>query len=251
MYLFGSGALFGIPTADINGNAIANPTPIQFGGLQDVSLDISFDIKELYGQQQYAMDMARGKAKISGKAKKAIMNGALLNNLFFGGPVTTGILNDYDDLVGTAIPATPFTITPTYPNTGVWATDLGVNDINGRPYTRVAAAPATGQYSVTAGAYLFAAADTGKVVFIAAQYTATSTTAPKIVVPNAIMGSTPTFRAEIYIPYEGKSMIVSLAACVSQKFSFATKLDDYVIPEFDFIAYGPNGTSPMTIAMSE
>jgi hypothetical protein len=126
-----------------------------------------------------------------------------------------------------------------------------VNDINGRPYTRVAAAPATGQYSVTAGAYLFAAADTGKVVFIAAQYTATSTTAPKIVVPNAIMGSTPTFRAEIYIPYEGKSMIVSLAACVSQKFSFATKLDDYVIPEFDFIAYGPNGTSPMTIAMSE
>jgi hypothetical protein len=231
MYLFGPGALFGIPTADVNGNAIANPTPIQFGALQDVSLDISFDVKELYGQQQFAMDIARGKGKISGKAKKAIVNAALFNNLFFGGTATSGVLNDYDDLVGAPIPATPFTITPALPNAGVWATDLGVTDINNRPYTRVASAPATGQYSVTAGAYLFAAADTGKIVFIACQYTATSTVAQKIVVGNPLMGATPTFRAEIYIPYQGKSLVVSLPACVSSKISLATKLDDYTIPE--------------------
>ncbi len=251
MYLFGSGALFGIPVTDINGNAVANPTPIQFGGLQDVSLDISFDIKELYGQQQFALDIARGKGKITGKAKKAVMNGATLNNLFFGMTATAGILSNYDDLVGAVIPATPFTVTPVLPNSGVWATDLGVTDINSRPYTRVVSAPATGQYSVSAGAYLFAAADTGKTVFIACQYTATSTTAQKIVVANPLMGSTPTFRAEIYVPYEGKSLVISLPACVSNKFSIATKMDDYTIPEFDFTAFGPNGTSPMTIAMSE
>ena len=251
MYLFGPGALFGIPTADVNGNAIANPTPIQFGALQDVSLDISFDIKELYGQQQFAMDIARGKGKISGKAKKAIVNAALFNNLFFGGAATAGVLSDYDDLVGAVIPATPFTITPTLPNAGVWVTDLGVTDINNRPYTRVAVTPATGQYTVAAGAYVFAAADTGKTVFIAAQYTATSTVAQKIVVGNPLIGATPTFRAEIYIPYQGKSLVVSLAACVSSKISLATKLDDYTIPEFDFTAFGPNGASPLTLAMSE
>lgn len=251
MQLFGSGALFGIPTNDVNGNAIANPTPVQFGAVQDISLDITFDIKELYGQQQFAIDVARGKAKITGKAKSATINGALFNNLFFGMTATAGILSDYKDIVGAVIPGTPFTITPTMPNAGVWATDLGVTDINGRPYTRVASAPATGQYMVAAGVYTFAAADTGKTVFIAAQYTGTSTTAQKIVVSNPLLGSTPTFRTEIYIPYEGKSLVVSLPACVSNKLAFATKLDDYTIPELDFIAYGPNGTSPMTLALSE
>ncbi len=323
MYLFGSGALFGIPTADVNGNAIAAPTPIQFGGLQDVSLDISFDIKELYGMQQYAIDMARGKAKITGKAKKAIINAALFNNLFFGMTATAGILSDYDDITGVAIPVTTFMITPAIPASSTFTTDLGVADINGKPYTRIASAPATGQYSLVAAAqggtcsfatnvmtctiaptsgtfqvgqvvtsagvatgttitslgtgtggtgtynlstspgtitaqattagsaYQFAAADVGKVVFIACQYTATSTTAQKIAVSNSLIGSTPTFRAEIYIPYQGKSLVVSLPYCVSNKIALATKLDDYTIPEFDFMAYGQNGSSPMTWAMSE
>ncbi len=251
MHLFGAGALFGIPTVDAGGNAIVNPTPVQFGALQDVSLDITFDIKELYGQQQFAINVARGKAKITAKAKAAKINGALFNNLFFGQTATAGILSDYKDTVGVAIPATPFTITPAMPGSGVWSMDLGVTDINGTPYTRVASAPAAGQYSVTAGAYLFAAADTGKTVFISAQYTATSTTAQSIVVSNPLMGSTPTFRAEIYIPYEGKSLIATLPSCVSNKLAFATKLDDYTIPEMDFIAYGKNGTSPLTLALSE
>lgn len=251
MQLFGSGAIFGIPTADVNGNVIANPTPIEFGAVQDVSLDINFDIKELYGQNQFAIDVARGKAKITGKAKAATINGATFNNLFFGMTAVAAVLSVYSDHVGAVIPATPFTITPAMPGGGTWATDLGVTDIYGRPYTRVASAPATGQYSVTAGAYLFAAADTGKTVFISAQYTGTSTTAQKIVVSNPLLGATPTFRTEIYVPYEGKSLVVSLPACVSNKLAFATKLDDYSIPEFDFIAYGPNGTSPMTLALSE
>lgn len=251
MNLYGAGNLFGIPNTDVNGNVIANPTPIQFGALQDVSLDINFDIKELWGQPQFALDVARGKGKIVGKAKAATVNGAMFNSLFFGGTATAGILSDYTDQVGTAIPATPYTITPTFPGSGVWATDLGVRDANGVPYTRVASGPTAGQYSVTAGAYLFAAADTGKVVYISAQYTATSTTAQKIVVPNSMMGSTPTFRAEIYIPYKGKSLVVSLPYCTSNKLAIATKLDDFAIPEFDFIAYGANGASPITLAMSE
>jgi hypothetical protein len=46
-----------------------------FGVLQDVSVDISGDIKELYGQNQFAEAVARGKAKISCKAKFGRING--------------------------------------------------------------------------------------------------------------------------------------------------------------------------------
>jgi hypothetical protein len=53
MFGFGAGALWGTPLTDYAGNAIANPTPILFGTLQDVSMDISFDVKELHGENQF------------------------------------------------------------------------------------------------------------------------------------------------------------------------------------------------------
>ena len=48
MFEFGSGTLWGFP---VGGNTATNPTPMKFGTLQDVSLDISGDVKQLYGQK--------------------------------------------------------------------------------------------------------------------------------------------------------------------------------------------------------
>lgn len=45
MFQFGSGTLWGYP---VGGNLAANPTPIKFGTLQDVSLEISGSLKELH-----------------------------------------------------------------------------------------------------------------------------------------------------------------------------------------------------------
>lgn len=36
MYQFGAGVLIGVPTVDATGAAIANPSPVQFGTLQNV-----------------------------------------------------------------------------------------------------------------------------------------------------------------------------------------------------------------------
>ena len=83
-YGFGSGRLYGIRSD------IANSTPVQFGTLQDVSIEFDAEIKELYGQLQYSVDGARGKAKITGKAKFANISPLLFNNLFFGQTETTG-----------------------------------------------------------------------------------------------------------------------------------------------------------------
>jgi hypothetical protein len=251
-FVFGSGILWGTPSTDAAGNAIANPTPVQFGTLQDVSLDVSFENKELHGQNQFAVAVGRGKGKISGKAKFAQINGLLLNSLLFGQTMTAGIVSDVYDTTGAAIPATgPYTITPTVPSSGTWSVDLGVRDSSGLPMIRVASAPATGQYSVTAGVYTFASADAGKTVFVNYQYTATSTGAQKSTVQNVIMGYAPSFRVDLFTPFQGKSMIWTLPKAISTKLTIATKLDDFAMPEFDFQGFADDSGNVLSYAVSE
>ena len=71
MYGFGTGILFGTQLQDATGATVANATPVQFGTLQDVSSDITFEEKLLYGQNQFPVAVGRGKGKINFKAKMA------------------------------------------------------------------------------------------------------------------------------------------------------------------------------------
>jgi hypothetical protein len=84
-YLFGAGKIFATPLQDVHGNPITNGTPVEVGVLQSTSVDISYDLKELYGRGQFAVDAARGKGSIKCKATMGRINGALLNSIFFGG----------------------------------------------------------------------------------------------------------------------------------------------------------------------
>lgn len=237
-FMFGSGVFWGTPLTDATGAAIANPTPIQLGVMQDITLDLSFDTKELYGQSQFPVAVGRGKGKMTGKAKAAQVSGAAIDSLLFGQGVTNGIRSIYYDVAGVFIPAgTPYTVTVTAPSAGTWSNDLGVRDANGLPMKRVASAPTTGQYSVAAGVYTFAAADTGKQVFISFSYTGTSTTSVQGTVKNLLMGQAPSFRGDLYVPYGGKSVVFTIPNCISNKFTIATKQDDFVIPEFDFAGF--------------
>src|SRR5258708_8101831 len=143
MLEFGSGTLFGYP---IGGNVAPNPTPTKFGTLQDVSLDISGDVKPLYGQKQFPEAVARGKCKVTGKAKSAWINGKMYNDLFFGQTLGTGMIKTALDEAAT-VPATPFQVTIV--NAAQFKQDCGVRYTNtGIPLTRVASAPAFAQYSV-------------------------------------------------------------------------------------------------------
>jgi hypothetical protein len=250
-FAFGTGVFWGTPLTDANGNAIANPTPVQLGVLQDLSLDLSFDTKTLYGQNQFPVAVGRGKGKMSGKSKFAQLNGVSINSLVFGQTMTNGLVSDFYDVAGSVIPATPFTVTPVIPNSGTFSYDLGVRDANGIPMTRVASAPTTGQYSVAAGVYTFAAADVAKQVFISYQYTATSTTAKKSTVGNVLMGLAPTFKGDIYVPYNGKSMILTIPQCVCSKFTFSTKQDDFLIPEFNFEGFADSAGNALYWSTSE
>jgi hypothetical protein len=251
-FLFGSGVFWGTPLNDSNGNAIVNPTPVQLGVMQDISMDISFDTKQLYGRFQFPVAIGRGKGKMTGKAKTAQVNASALNSLFFGQTLANGLVDNYADVIGSAIPATPFAVTVTPPNAGVWAYDLGVRDANGLPMTKVAATPTTGQYTVgSGGVYTFAAADVGLTVYISYQYTATSTTAKKSTVRNALMGATPTFQGDLYIPFNGKTLVMTIPKCVTTKWAMATKLDDFTIPEFDFDGFADAAGNALYWAASD
>ena len=250
-FVFGAGVLWGTPLTDAAGNPITNPTPVQFGTLQDVSIDLSFENKTLHGQNQFPVAVGRGKGKVSGKAKFAQLNGSLINSLFFGQTLNTGIIGDVYDTTGATIPTTPFAITPTVPSSGTWSRDLGVRDADGLPMTRVASSPATGQYSVSAGVYTFAAADTGLTVFINYQYTATSTTARKSTVQNVLMGYAPSFRVDLSTPFQGKIATWTLPNAISTKMTIATKLDDFMLPEFDFEGFADSAGNVLTYSVSD
>ncbi|WP_151765193.1 hypothetical protein [Acinetobacter soli] len=234
-YLFGAGKIFATPIQDVYGNPITNGTPVEVGVLQSTSVDISYDLKELYGRGQFAVDAARGKGSIKCKATMGRINGALLNSIFFGGVVTEGGITAVAQTINGEI-ITSTALTPVVPNSGTFAKDLGVTDSKAIPLKRVASSPATGQYSVdeATGAYTFASADTGKTVFISFKYSATVAGAKSGIVSNLDMGYTPEFRTELFRDYKGKFFGMEFFRCVSNKLAFSSKQDDYDLPEFEF-----------------
>jgi hypothetical protein len=226
MFSFGSGVLIGTRTD------IANATPINFGLVQEVQLDLQFTSKELYGQYQFPVAIARGQGKATGKAKMARVSGLAFNNLFFGASLVSGQLATAFGEAQSVPASTPFTVSVT--NAGQWQDDCGaVYAVSGLPLTKVASAPAAGQYSVAAGVYTFHSADAGAAVLISYTYTVTGS-GQQLTLANPLMGTTPTFQAQLYTSFQGKPCNVKLFNCVSTKLAFATKLEDFVIPELDF-----------------
>jgi hypothetical protein len=237
---FGSGILYATRTD------IAGQGPIRFGAFQDMQLDFSGEVKELYGQNQFALDVARGKVKIEAKAKFAQISAAVMNAIFFGGTISAGQTISMYGEAG-AVPAdAPFTDTVAHAAT--FAGDLGVYDaLTGTPFTRVTAAPtAAGTYAVAAGGvYTFSAPDAGRAVLI--DYTYAATTGWTMASGNPLMGNTPRFSASFAQTYGGNTTTILMPNCVGSKLAMPTKVDDYVIEEFDFMAFAGAG-SPITIS---
>lgn len=237
MINFGAGKLIAIPTNLADGTAIANPTPVILGTMQEISLDLSAEIKTLYGSKRYPIAVGQGKGKTEVKAKYAEIDGGILGSLFFGKTGTAGIKAAVFDFAA-SIPATPFQVTVAPPSSGTFTADLGVlRTDTGVQMERVASAPATGQYSVTAlGVYTFAAADTGKPVAISYEYSAAA--GGKVwTMTNETMGYTPSFSMLLQNGYDGKNLVVKLNRCVSGKLSLPLKSDDFAIYDFEASAF--------------
>lgn len=223
-YVFGTGQVF---ATNVDGTA-----PMRIGALQDVSVDFSGDIKELYGQYQFALDVARGKTKIEWKAASGNIDVNSFNNIFFNQQVEAD-----DELVqvfneARSVPAmTTYTITAA--NAVGFFQDLGVYyAATGLPLVQVASGPTAGEYSVnqSTGVYTFAAADASAAVLLNYLYE-TGDSGGSLEITNQLMGSTPKFRLVLSQLYDGKSFTLVLYKAVSDKLSLPLKQDDYLIAE--------------------
>lgn len=230
---FGSGALWGERT-DITGSGIG---PRQFGVLQDIQIDFDWTDKELYGQFQFPVAIARGQGKITGRARFAQVLGLLYSDLFFGATAATGqfAIAEYEAAV---VPATtPFAVTVA--NAASYNDDLGVAYAGtGQSFNRVGTPSAAGQYAVdlATGVYSFAAADANAALLISYAYNIT-TSGSKLTLSNQISGTTPIFKATFYTSYGGKGTALRLNACTASKLTLPTKIDDWTIEELDFMAF--------------
>ena len=244
MINFGAGKLIAVPTNLADGTAIANPTPVILGTMQDIALDLSTEIKTLYGSKRYPIAVGQGKGKTEIKAKYAEIDGAILGSLFFGKAATTGIKSAVFDAAST-IPTTPFQVTIAPPNSGTFVADLGVIfSATGVQLTRVASAPAVSQYSLNAatGVYTFNTADSAKAVAISYEYTAAAG-GQVWAMTNDIMGYTPSFSMLLKNTFDGKSLVVKLNRCVSGKLSLPLKSDDFAIYDFEASAFADSANS--------
>ena len=154
---FGAGTLYSIPTDTY-------PTPIKFGIMQDVTLDFSFETKQLYGAKQFALKLARGKAKATWKAKVAQLDANAINTLFLNGTLTDGSqdltsMDEAHSLPGSPVGPAP-TVTVTHAADFIGNILVDKSDVPLYPVT--AGSESTDHYSFTDdGVFTFAAGNAG------------------------------------------------------------------------------------------
>ncbi len=232
MFNFGSGFLFGVPSG---GNLAINPTPKQFGTLQDVSFEITQDLKELRGQNKFPEDVAPANMKGSGKAMFGRLDIDTFNQMFFAEQTTTAGVQVIQANEAHTIPGSvSFTIQVT--NFANYRNDLSVfYASNGKRFTNSGlVSPAVGQYQVntSTGTYTFAAADAS--VAVAISYTWNNSAAGEsITVINHLMGYGPVTELWLSQPYQGTNG-AHLYAVRFAKLGAPLKREDYQIAEMDF-----------------
>ena len=222
---------FGIGSLVLVRNDVLYPTPVPFGIIEDVNFDFSFSKKELVGQYQLAVDIARAEQKLACKAKFArVFSNAY--DLFFGQGVTPSagvqITRNEPHTVGSGL-------TQQVTNHTTYVADLGVfYAASGIQLTRVApASEATGKYSVdvTTGTYTFVAADEVALLF---NYTNTVATLNQLTLANQLMGTGPRFSVYMTTLYLGNYVNFVFNNATSEKLANPFKNTDYLKQELDF-----------------
>ena len=227
-------AAFGPGIMIVQNLSQATPAPVNIGYAQEFSIDLASTPKELYGQNQYPLAVARGTVKATGKVKAAVLSGLAWNAAFFGQSLTQSgwswNIGEQHTLAST---------TQQVNNHTTYSVDLGVSYVaSGLPLQRVApGSETTGFYSVSLsnGTYTFSTSDsTSQLSFT---YTNTTTVGQSLIVTNQLLGTTPVFQLDYYTNYnqpQARPFAVRLYNAVASKISLATKLEDFVMPEIDF-----------------
>jgi hypothetical protein len=225
MYNFGVGQLVLNPGG-------TNPTPVQLAVLQDAEVDMSYTEKELYGQYQLPVDVARGEMKFGIKAKEAQISGLLMNSFLTGSTsaagYTAGAINEANVIAGG---------TYTVANAATFVLDAGVVDLStGLVLTLVAAAPAAGQYSVAAGVYTLNAAQNGDTCWFSYTYTVAGS-GKTIHYNNQLMGAGISYSCTLFNIFRSKVIGWKFYAVTVPKLTAPFKNNDYTVLSLELGVY--------------
>jgi hypothetical protein len=203
----------------------------EVGSLQNIDVDITIERAEFKaGYDAVVASVIKGR-KIAGKAQSGEFDPTLLAKAL-GATSTVGKTNTYSEPLVIAA-----TVTVAHAATFVEA--LQVLDPNGTPMTKVASAPAAGQFSVAAGVFSFAAADVtsfaGKSVSI--DYRATVATGSTNLVSAGTPKAAQTFRLVLTNPdLNGVPQEMTIFAAVIDKFAQTNKAEAFSETSIDFAA---------------
>ena len=101
------------------------------------------------------------------------------------------------------------------------------------------------------GNYTFSTTAVAQKVFISYSFSVVELDAKASTVFNMPMGYAPAFRADLFMPFQGKQFIVSLPNCIGSKLGFSAKNDDFAVPEFDFEAFANDAGEVLAWSTSE
>lgn len=212
----------------------ANPSPTQFAVFKSWTFELSQESSDLQSSGLDLLDTLPVKRRLKGKLSMSDFNTALLATVTSGTTISAG--QKLGAMEQSAIGATPYQITVT--NSATFDKDLGVIDFTaGKELTEVAATPATGQYSFSAGVYTFAAADTTHNVGISYRYTvASSGKTIKVSAANAGVASL-TYALHMVGSAGGKSYGIYVPAVRMPNLSLTMSPSEYSDVSVDWSAF--------------
>ena len=243
-YTYGLGQLVLVPLPNSAG---VRTTPVMVGTLQDVSLNIDYAETELYGNSQFPVDVARGKAKISGKAKSGQIGSGLIASVLAGSTTATGRKKGiYNEPIQFAVN------TVTVVNGATYFEDLGlINTATGLGMTRMpdATPQATltaSQYTVSVtGVYLCATADGNPLCLASYSYTA-SASGKTTTLTNQLLGSSTTYVLELFNTFRSRDYGCRLNSVTVPKLDIGFGQDSYGMADIAFSAYADSTGTVMT-----
>jgi hypothetical protein len=198
----GVGAITLVPTG-------ANPTGIDVALVSSLKIDVAEEDVDLDGEDLDVVDSFPASRTITFEAEVSEWSAKLLGGVTAGTTITTA--NKLGSVQQGTIPGSPYQLTLTPPS-GSFGQVLAVIDLTaGKALTRVASAPATGQFSISGAVVTFAAADTTHNVFMRFQYTTTSGAQAQVVATGA--GAAPAkYAVHCYNNFGGKSSGIYIPA---------------------------------------
>ena len=202
---------------------------VQVVVLKDISVDMTYNIKELVGNLQFPIDVTKGAGKITGKMKSGVINGTLINSILSGSTIATGatigIYNEIHTASGASHQAvhTPFVDDCGVFNstTGKWLENVGTQG-----------SVDTGEYTVSSGGLYTIPTDNSVLL----SYSYASSTGHTIALTNQLMGTDVKFEMVLFNVYDGKYFGIRLPRVSVPKLNMVFKNEDYTEQDMDFQA---------------